>query len=236
MASHPTPLERADSITARTEAVLRDMLLRGNFEPSQRINEVEMANALGISRGPLREALQRLASEGLVRLVSHRGAFVPDFSVEQVHELWELREALETMGARLAAQRRSKADVEELHSMLHQTEAMLTANSTEPYPHDLDFHQRVLILSGNQMLVDRAREVSSLLHLARAKSASRPTRARNAFQEHLAIARAIEDGDMDAAGNAMRAHLSASLAHVQALFEGGSTPMATKAGAREDGS
>lgn len=235
MSSQPVLLERAESISARTEAVLRDMLLRGEFKPGQRVNEVKTANALGISRGPLREALQRLASEGLVRLVSHRGAFVPDFSVEQVHELWELREALETMGGRLAAQRRSDDDVQELHSMLHQTEATLTANSTEPYPRELDFHQRVLILSGNQMLIDRAREVFSLLHLARARSASSPARARAAFREHLAVTRAIEDRNVDAAGNEMRAHLLASLAHVQALVEAGANPSTTKLDDREEG-
>jgi DNA-binding GntR family transcriptional regulator len=100
----PRPLERPEqTFSSRAVSVLREMVLSGRMRAGERLNEVELAHALQISRGPLREAIQRLRSEGLLTAVSGRGAFVRTFTIDTLRELYEVRIALETHGVRLAA-------------------------------------------------------------------------------------------------------------------------------------
>src|SRR6266849_3470977 len=88
----PLPLERPEqTFSGRAVNVLREMVLSGRLRAGERLNEVELANALRISRGPLREAIQRLRSEGLLTAVSGRGAFVRSFSDDELRELYEVR-------------------------------------------------------------------------------------------------------------------------------------------------
>jgi len=215
----PTPLARADLYTVRTADAVRNLIVGGHYMPGERVNEAELATSLGISRGPLREALQHLASEGLVHRVAHRGTFVPRFSAEETVELYELREGLEVMAARLAAQRADAVDLAALHELLDDTSAVLDAGTDNSYPANLDFHQRILALAGNAQLLQRAREVHRQLQLVRSRSGYRPDRAKQAYAEHVAVVAAIESGDPEAAERAMRAHLHSGFAHVRVLLD-----------------
>ncbi len=107
-------LERRQTISNQSEAVLRELILSGELPPGSRLNEVELAASLGISRGPLREAIQRLVAEGLLTLIAHRGAHVRTFHPEELRDLYELREALETHGCKLAATRATEAQLNQL--------------------------------------------------------------------------------------------------------------------------
>jgi DNA-binding GntR family transcriptional regulator len=91
------------------QRALRQRILHGEVRPGERLNEVEIAGELGVSRGPIREALQRLASDGLVELQARRGAFMRRLGPAEVRDLFEVRLALETTVARLAAQRATDA-------------------------------------------------------------------------------------------------------------------------------
>src|SRR5262245_8309178 len=126
MSSLPDALERSGMTVAdRSRAVLREMVLDGRLAPGQRLNEVELAAALGISRGPLREAIQRLASEGLLTTISHHGAYVRKIDGAELRELYEFRVAVETHAVRLAATRVSQADLDGLRLMLDRTAEIL---------------------------------------------------------------------------------------------------------------
>lgn len=212
------PLARPDSFTERTLHAVRELILDGQYQPGDRVNEAELANSLGVSRGPLREALQQLSSEGLVHRIQHRGTFIPEFGATETLELYELREALEVMAARLAAERAEPPDLGALRAVLETTRELLDASDQAHYPADLDFHERLVVIAGNRQLVQRSREVHHQLHVARSRSAYKPERARQAYVEHLEILRALEVGDPDLAERAMRAHLRTGLAHVRQLF------------------
>jgi DNA-binding GntR family transcriptional regulator len=197
---------------------VRELILAGHYHPGQRLNEVELAASLGVSRGPLREALQQLSSEGLVHRIQHRGTFIPEFGVTETLELYEVREALEVMAVRLAAERTSPEAIKSLLSILETTHERLT---TDPhYPLDLDFHERLVALAGNRNIEQYAREVRRQLHFALSRSSYQPERALSAYEEHLEILRAIEAGDPDRAGAAMRDHMRSGYAHVSQLFQG----------------
>lgn len=212
------PLARSDSFTERTLHAVRELILSGHFGPGDRVNEAELANSLGVSRAPLREALQQLSSEGLVHRIQHRGTFIPTFGAAETIQLFQVREALEVMAARLAAERVSPDDLTSLRAVLDSTSERLRAQDDAHYPSDLDFHELVLAVAGNPMLAQRAGEVHRQIHVARARSAYNTDRARQAYEEHLDILRALEAHDPDQADRAMRAHLRTGLAHVQQLF------------------
>lgn len=211
-------LERGDPMSTRAQATVRELILDGAFSQGEQLNEVELAASLGISRAPLREALQRLASEGLIRLISHRGAFIPEFSEEEIDHLYELREALETMGARLAVRRASDQEIAQVRELLKDTGNLLEKEGAR-YPEQLDFHQRVVGMSHNVPLIERTRELNSQLHLTRAQGANRSARAKTALQEHQRVIKAIAQRDEDAAGSTMRDHLRASHTYAQQLLK-----------------
>ncbi len=203
----PTDSER--SVSRQAEEMLRRVILEGHLKPGQRLNELELSASLGISRSPIREALQRLAKEGLVQLVANRGAFVSVFDLAQVEELYEVREALECRAASLAAERASSEDLAAMRQVLAVTRIAL--GGSEPhYPPTHDFHALLVQAAHNSQLARLAAAVDAQLRVARGRSGYVPGRAKEAYQEHLAVYEAIVAGDSEAAPRLIRAHLKAS--------------------------
>ncbi|WP_326565621.1 GntR family transcriptional regulator [Amycolatopsis rhabdoformis] len=216
----PPPLERrTDTYAGRSVDVLRGMVRDGQLQPGQRLNEVELARALGISRGPLREAIQRLASEGLLAVVPHRGAYVRTFDAGELRDLYELRTALETHAVRLAARRADTEDLRDLEELLRATEEVLESDVDTAYPNEFDFHHRVVALSGNQSMLRAFADANNQIQLARSRSGRQPRRARDAFQEHREVVRAIAEGDAELAARLLGEHLQHSLDNALALFD-----------------
>jgi DNA-binding GntR family transcriptional regulator len=218
-----TATSRVASSSYRDQAVaiLREQLLDGTYEPGSRLNEVAVSEAMGISRGPLREALQRLVAEGLVELVPHRGAFVRNFTPIELQHMYEFREIIESGAARLAARRTTDNDVAELRAMMLETSQLLDITAGGAYPASPDFHRRILELSGNQLLLRVGTELQTQVRIARQSSGRRPGRARIAFDEHIAIIDALERRDPDAAEAAMTGHLAESLASFSRIYHDG---------------
>jgi DNA-binding GntR family transcriptional regulator len=204
-------LSRDSTFSARTESILRSMVLDGELAPGQRINEVALSASLGISRGPLREAVQRLASEGLLTVISHRGAFVRTFSHDEIVELYELRAALELHAVRLVCQRATAEDLNELDALLDETETRMQTGS-HAYPQELDFHLRLVLLAGNQALMRAALENHHQISLARSMSAKQPIRARAAVVEHHELVEALKVRDLHRATDLMDRHIHHSMA------------------------
>lgn len=200
-------LSRDGTFSHRTETVLRDMILDGSIPAGERLNEVALASALGISRGPLREAVQRLAGEGLLTVVSHRGAFVRTFEKREVEELYDLRTALETYVTRLVCERASAEQIAGLVQLVDEAGTALSGDSDAAYPSAHDFHAALLTIAHHSAIERTLRETQRQISLARGMSAKGPDRARKAQDEHHALVEAIEARDADRAANLMRAHL-----------------------------
>lgn len=207
---------RLTSLSLRDQAldILRQRVLDGDHAPGDRLNEVEIAESLGISRGPVREALQRLAAEGLVESVPRRGAFVRRFTVEELHQMYEFREIVEAGAAGLAALRASAEDVAELRAMLTATERMIASDEQGGYPTTSDFHRRILELAENPALLRAGTELQTQVQIARQASSRHPGRSRAALEEHFEILEAIARHDADAAADAMQRHLGNSFSTV----------------------
>lgn len=192
------------------QSALREMVLDGRLRPGERLNEVALAAALRISRGPLREAIQRLTIEGLLTSVSHRGAFVRSFSRGELESLYDLRTALETYAVRVGATRCNEEQVAALREVLHRTRTLLDGDSSG-YPSDLDFHRRLVELVGSSEVSDAFDRVMQQITMARSRSSSDPLRARRALEEHARVLDAVVDRDGARAAEHLEAHLRGAL-------------------------
>lgn len=205
---------RATSYAEEGRRIIRESILGGRYEPGERLSEQEISRALGISRSPVRQAIHGLASEGLVTLVPQKGAFVTKFSLRRVRELYEVREALEVMAARLACERADVDELEGLRKIIRDTKSAFEGEEDAShswdhaaYPWDLDFHRCVAGLAGNEKLAEEVEKTNQQLRLARSKSASQPLRARLAYEEHVRVCEAVCERDAALAEQRMRDHL-----------------------------
>jgi DNA-binding GntR family transcriptional regulator len=189
---------------------LVEAISAGEFEPGQRLSEADLARRFGISRGPLREALQRLEGRLVVRR-ARVGVHIIELSADAIRELFTIREALEGLAARLAAENAEKSDIKALRNLLsrHAKDPALKAGAAyRQGTFDTDFHATIVRLAGNLRLENLLLEnLYYQLRLYRYRSSVKSGRALLAFDEHVAIVDAIESGNPDASEEAMRTHI-----------------------------
>ncbi|MGO1602060.1 MAG: GntR family transcriptional regulator [Halomonas sp.] len=197
---------------------LQDAIVRGELAPGSKITEPGLSKTYGISRGPLREAMRRLEAHRLIERVPHVGARVVQLSMKELLELFDLREALESMAARLAAEHMSPEEVQGLRAVLALHEGQADLKRGEAYYQregDLDFHYCIVQGSHNKMLMNLlCDDLYYLVRLYRTQFSASGTRPQRAFVEHHRIVDAIEAGDSELAELLMRRHVSASRTNV----------------------
>ncbi len=192
----------------RVYTALKQAILKERLAPGTRLDETKIASDLAVSRTPVREALRLLAAEGLVVLVPHKGAYVARLSVRDAQELYEVREALEGMGARLAAPRGDPVVLAALEYTLSQyAEAVRREDWPQIMRLDTKFHETIARASRNRRLMSAVRIYREQLRLLRQKSVAIPGRPRRSLQEMQAILDALRLRDPEVAERAMRAHI-----------------------------
>lgn len=195
-------------------------IVEGQIVAGSKISEPELAKSLGISRGPLREAIARLEACGLVIRKPNVGARVVSLSARDMLEISEIREPLEGMACRLAAENRSDEDVAELRRLLEQHMAMDSLQRGQAYYQkegDLDFHYRIVQCCKNQKMIGLlCDDLYHLVRMYRYQYGMPSPRAKRAFSEHTQIIDAIEDRDGELAEILMRRHIRASRKNIQA--------------------
>jgi len=202
-----TSIITAPPITEQVVELLRDSILRGEYGPGAKINEVELSERIKVSRSPIREAIQRLSKEGIIRLIPHKGAFANVPNTIEISELFEVREPLEVLAAGLAAKRASVQQLNQLTEYLKKTEAAIGENAYEKYPWDLDFHRQIAKFSNNSILENQISEINVKLQLVRFFSGTGVGRASQALAEHEAIVNAMKKQDINLAKRMMKLHI-----------------------------
>lgn len=205
--------DQAITLADRVYDLLSDAIINGELSPGVKLSEPDLSRRYGVSRGPLREAIRRLEERRLVTRSPWLGARVITLDLELLRETFSVREVLEGLAAREAAQRVSDAQIEELRDMLEQHERMLNVASHNYVQGtaDQDFHFAVARFSGNANLYRLlCGEYYQLIGLFRRQHAIVPGRAKRAFTEHKRIFEAIADRDGELAEILMRRHVGAS--------------------------
>jgi DNA-binding GntR family transcriptional regulator len=213
----------SDQVFARTA----EAIVRGQYPPGAAISEADVAERLGVSRAPAREAIYRLEAKGLVTRAPHLGARVVQLTLDSMRELFQMREALEGMACRLAAAGMSDAELAELDRSLdgHHAQPDVAAGASYYQPDgDEDFHFRIARGSGNGRLVRAlCDDLYYVLRTFRFQSSTLPGRARQALNEHRSIVAALKARSGDAAECLMREHIRRSWSNVEGAARASST-------------
>lgn len=188
--------------------VLRNAIKRGILEPGERLMEVQLAEELGISRTPVREAIRKLEQEGYVIMMPRRGTYVSSLSVHDVKEIFEIRSALETLAAVLATMRIEPEELDKLRALLTEIEGHIKNNNMDKIvATDIEFHGLLYQVSRNERLVAIISNLMEQLARFRTLSMSYPGRLQETLAEHRAMVEAIAAGNEDAAREAAERHM-----------------------------
>jgi DNA-binding GntR family transcriptional regulator len=212
------PLEDTSTFADRAYAALKDVIVSLNVygQPSEiRLDERQLASDLGISRTPVREAMAQLEREGFVRSVPRRGIYVVRKSRTEVVELITAWAALESMAARLITQNASDAEIATLRAMFARFEdGTLHARMDEYSEVNIRFHQAIIAMSHNGVLVDLAANLFMHMRMIRRKTIGERDRVDRSIRDHMNIIEALERRETDRAEDLVRNHALGLAEHV----------------------
>lgn len=175
---------------------LRDAVRRGILQPGERLMEIQLAEDLGVSRTPVREAIRKLEMEGYVIMMPRRGTYVADLSIRDINEVFEIRTSLESLASGLAAERINEDELEKLQRLLVEIGAYIKSGDMESIVRtDTEFHDLLYQASRNTRLVGIISNLREQLTRFRTTSMSFPGRLKATLEEHRKIVEAIAQGD-----------------------------------------
>ncbi|EFH12359.1 GntR family transcriptional regulator [Teichococcus cervicalis] len=212
------PSRSADRVHEQVKA----MAITYRLRPGERINEVELARLLGVSRTPLREALNRLAAEGFLSATAHRGYSVPPLDPAQVMALYEYRAVLETGALRLACLRASDAALAGLAAFAERSRDAPEGDrqALRLLALDEEFHERLAALSGNAEMLRALRALNERIRFLRWID-MREGRRGETQQEHLDILARLAARDAEAACRRMQRHIARRMDQIGATIRAG---------------
>jgi DNA-binding GntR family transcriptional regulator len=220
VASQAIGLLREHSLATLAQQELEGRILSGQIAGGTKLNEVDVAAALGVSRGPVREAFRALSQAGLVRVEKNRGVFVRQVSLEEASEFYEVRAALEGLIGRLAARRIALDEVEQLRAVVRRMQQLPRSRRGEDYfALNVEFHDLLARAARNNALLANYRGVVNQLDLYRRATISRGTEHIPAStQEHEAIVEAVAARDEPRAEALLTRHVLLSRERLQAAL------------------
>ena len=212
------PLEPTPTFADRAYVALKDVILSLDLYERAgdvRLDERALAQDLGISRTPVREAMAQLEREGFVRSIPRRGVYVVRKTKQEVIELITAWAALESMAARLITLKPESADIGKLREMFATFEnGQLHAKLDEYSQVNIEFHQTIIRMSENRVLVDLAENLFAHMRIIRRKTIGEEDRADRSIRDHMAIIEALEARDTERAEVLVRDHALGLAEHV----------------------
>jgi DNA-binding GntR family transcriptional regulator len=208
------------SLTNALEKQIERLIVEGELAPGERLNEIQLANRFGTSRGPLREATRSLEAKGFVEVIRNRGVFVRQLSIEEALEVYDLRAALFGLAGRLLAQKMNDELLAKLNRQLDAMEAAAAQSDFETYyPLNLEFHRTIVESAGNKTLLAEYLRFVKKMHLFRAKSLVQGGGLAVSNREHREMVDALASGDVERAHATHWRHVERAKARLLAALE-----------------
>lgn len=199
---------------------LREAILTGQLHPGERLMEIQLAEQLGVSRTPVREAIRKLEIEGLAVMIPRKGAEVAKITRKQLRDVLEVRKALEELAVQLACQRITKEETDKLEMAHEQVRKMVEEqNLTEIVRADVDFHQIIYKAADNDRLLQILYNLRQQMYRYRLEYLKNKANHRLIIEEHEAILKAVKNLKMDEATEAIRVHIDNQENGVIALID-----------------
>ena len=204
----PIKLDSYKPLREVVSETLRDAIASGVLQPGERLMEIQLAEELGVSRTPVREAIRKLELEGFVVMVPRRGTYVADLSLKDINEVFEIRTALDVLAAGLAAERITDEELELLERLLvHIGEYIDNGNMEKIVDADSQFHDILYKASRNDRLVGIINNLREQFTRFRTISIAYPGRLKDTWEEHRRLVEAIAQRNVDVAMQLAREHM-----------------------------
>ena len=175
---------------------IKTAIIKGKFKPGEKISEGELAESMGISRTPLREAFRKLENEGFIEIIPRKGAIVTEIDVQETYHLYEIKSTLEGLAARLAGVNIQEKDLEKLEKVNEELRELIDQNDLEAfYKAHTKFHEGFVKLSGNRKLIQIISNLNDHFKRFGIVSLTLPGQYENAIKQHEEIIQAFRDGD-----------------------------------------
>jgi DNA-binding GntR family transcriptional regulator len=205
---------RLDSYQPLREVVcetLREAIRSGVLKPGERLMEIQLADELGVSRTPVREAMRKLELEGYVIMLPRRGTYVANISIRDINEVFEIRTTLDALASGLAAERITEEELEQLERLLVSIGKNIeTRNMKKVVEDDMEFHDILYKASRNQRLVGIISNLREQMTRFRSMSMSYPGRLKKTLEEHSRLVEAIAQRDVELAQKLAVEHMENS--------------------------
>ncbi len=187
---------------------LREAIMNSHLKPGERLMEIQLADEMGVSRTPVREAIRKLELEGFVVMIPRKGAYVAGISMKDIAEVFEIRAALESLAAALAAERITEDELEALERCLVKVAECTEANDLEALiTFDTEFHDILYKASRNERLVQIISNLREQIQRFRMTSLSHPGRMRDALEEHRKLVETLSERNVELARQLAREHI-----------------------------
>ena len=214
-------------------AHLKEEILANRITPGSVLQEVPLAASLGVSRGPIREALGSLAAEGLVTITPRRGAVVTSFTKEDFLEAYQVREVLEQLAVRIAVPRMTSAQLDDVDAQIDDMiRCSAAGDDTGFFEANAAFHEAFVVASGNSKLIEIYRRLVAQMQPYRRPSAQLRGSLDRSVTEHRAIMSAAREGDVERAVTLVGDHIRVPQRRLENLSE---DDFATLPGSESDG-
>lgn len=200
----------AENIGLAVYDKLRVKAVGHDFLPGERLNEVELAREFGVSRTPLREALNRLTTEGFLRSIPGKGFFFRELDPKEIFDLYETRAAIEVAAVRLAVQRATTEQVNALAKMVDDAAALEDCAVSELIAQDETFHTRLVELAGNSEMSRVVLNINARIQFVRWINVDKPSK-RATHKDHKAVVQALRQRDTEACASLLQKHISRRL-------------------------
>jgi DNA-binding GntR family transcriptional regulator len=210
-------LLRSHSLPMLLEREIEQVILNGQFNPGDRINEKELALRFGISRGPVREALRTLEATGLVEQIPNRGVFVRQLTAAQADDIYEVRAALFALAGRLLAERATDEEIERLRAFVRAMDIAIEKDNFDSYAREnFALHEYIVERAGNGTLAGQYLALIKQLRLYRARSLMFGNAMLASNAEHHEMVEAIAARDPERAYAAHHRHVAAAKIRLKA--------------------
>lgn len=201
------------TLAGEVRGEIERMIVEGDLAAGEKLNELGLSSAMGVSRGTVREAIRSLADSGLIDLIANRGAFVHETTFAEVRNLYDLRAAIFALACASSARRVKEGDAPNLpDALVRNIKRMETSReggeTSRYYQLNIEFHDLLLEGAGNPRAKSMYDNLVKEMHLFRRRGLSVPSNVARSLEEHRAISDAVSAGDAEAARKAAEHHIA----------------------------
>lgn len=208
-------IEGYELLSQKVYRALKTEIIKGSLKPGTKLSEGKIAEQMGVSRTPVREALKELAAEGFVKMNPNQAVAVSNASVKDVQEVLQIRGVLEGLAARLATKTINEEEIKELEKYQKRMEQYTNKDDVLAFSEmDAEFHELILNICGNNRLIQIRKNLSDQAHRYRIRSLSVPGRLKYSLKEHQEIVEALKRKDAEQADRLSQKHIENVLANI----------------------